>query len=288
MPCPEDFNLGATLDSHGWMRLAPFQTEGGRLLAVLPGGGRLWRVEVEQGPKGLRVQAGPGRPGKAARAELAARLGRCLALHWDLRPFHRRLERCPRLRWIARRGLGRITRAGDMFEDLAKLILTTNCTWSQTVGACRRLVQTLGPAGPEGLRGFPSPAEVLAAGPQGLAALGLGYRVRALLELAERAGELAAWERLPAPELRRHLLGLRGVGPYVADHMGLMLGHSERIPLDSWLRARASRLLFSGRPATAAGVAEYYRPFGPWAGRVAWFDLNREFFQEGRPVGATG
>lgn len=265
LPAPPGFCFEATVGSHGWLMLAPFSREEGVVRAVLPVKGVPRAVRLSPG---VRVEVeGPASP------ELERRVRSILALDQDLTAFHRRVRRRRSLAWIAERGLGRIVRAGDLYEDLVKLILTINCTWRQTVAACRALVDRLGPEGSGGVRGFPPP-EVLREAD--LRTFRLGYREPWVRQLARRAGEIRSWEGLPPAELRRRLLELPGVGPYVADHALLMLGHSARVPVDSWLRSRAEKRLFRRGRATPARIQRYYAVFGEWAGRVAWFDLNRE------------
>src|SRR5206468_1039939 len=62
-------------------------------------------------------------------------------------------------------GPSRMLRAPTVFEDLTKLILTSNCTWSATERMNEAVVE-LGEPAAGGRRAFPAPAVVAAAGEQ--------------------------------------------------------------------------------------------------------------------------
>src|SRR6185503_9316477 len=114
------------------------------------------------------------------RAFAEARLGRMLHLDAPIDAFHRLCRADPSLRWIARLGLGRLLRSQDLWEDAMKTLLTTNCTWKQTVSMVARLVEGAGPRAPSGARAFPSPDAVIAAGIRFLERdVKVGYRGRA-------------------------------------------------------------------------------------------------------------
>jgi hypothetical protein len=55
-----------------------------------------------------------------------------LRLDQDLAEFWSICKRDPALSWVPRRGAGRLLASPTLFEDLAKLLMTTNCTWAVT------------------------------------------------------------------------------------------------------------------------------------------------------------
>ena len=57
-----------------------------------------------------------------------------------------------------RAGAGRLLRGPTVFEDLAKLVLTTNCSWALTTRMVERLIALAGVAADDGARAFPGPA----------------------------------------------------------------------------------------------------------------------------------
>jgi N-glycosylase/DNA lyase len=78
------------------------------------------------------------------RAEAGRQVRRILGLDEDLGPFYAMVRGEPSFAWIETTGGGRILRAPTVFEDLVKMICTTNCSWSLTDRMVRRLVSALG------------------------------------------------------------------------------------------------------------------------------------------------
>jgi 3-methyladenine DNA glycosylase/8-oxoguanine DNA glycosylase len=138
-------------------------------------------------------------------------------------------------------------------------------------------VQALGVPWPDdpSRRSFPTPDAILAAGERFFREeVRLGYRVRAVLELAERAEELERLkeEPLPTVELRRRLLNYRGVGPYGAATVLTLLGRYDDLAIDSEMRAFAARRYFGGRKPTDAEVRALYASWGCWKSLGYWLD----------------
>jgi 3-methyladenine DNA glycosylase/8-oxoguanine DNA glycosylase len=124
---------------------------------------------------------------------------------------------------------------------------------------------------------FPEPEIVAHDTEVDLRTLGLGYRAAALRRLAEQfaAGDLprdaAEWAVLPTPELRSRLLALRGIGPYAAANLLMLLGHYDHLAIDSWLRRAVRHAWFAGASVTDREIEAAFEPFGPWRALVYWF-----------------
>src|SRR5262249_44753709 len=151
----------------------------------------------------------------------------------------------PDLTWVRAAGAGRLMRSPTVFEDLIKMIATTNCSWALTRVIVGALVVRLGEAAPCGTRLFPTPAAMAGARPAFYRdTAGAGYRGEALRELARRvvSGELdpEAWldPARPTTAIREQLLAVRGAGPYVADNMLKLLGRYDGLGIDSWCRRK--------------------------------------------------
>ncbi len=281
---PDGFSFAATVQSHGWRNLAPYAFDDATgTLAVV------WRLQNDA-PVGLELREVAGgisaRPNRALtageRTAVLARIRYAFAFDADTSGLHAMCRREPHLRWIARRGMGRLLRGEDLFEDALKTLLTTNCTWTQTIAMTRRLVDVCGPVDSKsGGRAFPSPRAVLAAGAALLdAEVRLGYRTRAAIELAELAAEdgLAAVLAEDPPAARKRIRSWFGFGPYAAASLLQVLGRNDEVVVDSWATAQARLHFFGGRKCTPAQIRRIYAPYGPEAARIAWFDLNREHF----------
>ena len=58
--------------------------------------------------------------------------------------FYRLLAEDNDFNWIPKQGAGRLLRSPTVFEDLVKMICTTNCSWALTEKMVAGLVDTLG------------------------------------------------------------------------------------------------------------------------------------------------
>jgi DNA-3-methyladenine glycosylase II len=163
---------------------------------------------------------------------------------------------------------------------VVKTILTTNTLWAATKRMNLNLINQFGPSldgGPE-KRAFPSPAEIAASSPEVLReAVRVGYRAPALYELAVRiaSGELdlesLKTSNLPTAELRKELLKIKGVGPYAAANLLLILGRGDFIPVDSWALKLVSHEWYDGEPVTPQQVEEAFEAWGEFRGWAFWF-----------------
>lgn len=284
-PVPPRFDLELVVMSHGWCQLAPTAFDETRRVLhrtlALPDAGPL-TVSVRETARGLEASWGRVKGSCDDRIEIKARLRRMLALDDDLADLYEHCARVPSLAWVPASGLGRLLRSPDVFEDLAKTLATTNCSWALTKLMCRRLVDSLGAEGPEGERAFPTPAAVVAAGEAHFVeTVRAGYRARAFVELAAAYPSLdtARWEdpAVPDDEVLREVKALRGFGPYAAEGMLGLLGRPRGLAIDSWVRAKLPGLLGRER-MTDAQIAEHFAPLGRWAGAGLWLELTRDWF----------
>ena len=213
-----------------------------------------------------------------------------LNLDLDLTAFYALAASQPQTAWIARARAGRLLRGATAFEDLVKLVLTTNCTWTLTQRMVAALVEHFGEPAPDGRRSFPTPAGLARAGERVLRErIRTGYRAPFLAELARRVadGEVdpESWgtdTRDPA-QLKREMLQLPGVGPYVAENMLRLQGRPDGLALDSWLRAKYARIYHAGRRVTDRTITRRYARQGPWAGLTLWCEMTRDWFDGDDP-----
>ena len=295
LDAPAGFPFRRTLLSHGWCMLPPFAVGPGAdslsTTIALPGGGAV-RVRLRPDGEAVVLEA-PGTADAAGRRHLAAAARRILGLDLDLSRFHAIAASTEGLEWIAETGSGRLLRAPTMFEDLVKLILTTNCSWSLTTRMARTLVETWGEPAPDGSRAFPTPAALATAGERDLRERArTGYRAPYLASLAAKvaSGEVdpEAWERdgrEPAA-LKREMTALPGVGPYVAENLLRMLGKPDGLALDSWMRSKYAEMHHGGRAVRDRTIARRYARLGRWAGLAIWLDLTRDWLDGDEPAAA--
>ena len=221
-----------------------------------------------------------------ARTELRRQLRHMLRLDDDLSAFHAACADEPRLRWAARRGAGHLLRSTSTFEDLMKLLFTTNTTWAGTKAMTQKLVDALGTAAPSGRRAFPAATACVRPATFYRDTVRAGYRAEAATALARAFanGELTDTTFLQlqsSDELRTRLLVLRGFGPYAVGQAMRLFGHFEELALDSWCRARLAELDGRSRPPTDRAVARRYARFAPYQGLALWLDLTAAWHGEG-------
>ena len=78
---------------------------------------------------------------KALEDELTAVVKRMLNSERDLGDFYSAMRARDGYDWLEAERRGRILICPSLWEDLAKVLLTTNCNWSQTVNMTRQLCQ---------------------------------------------------------------------------------------------------------------------------------------------------
>jgi N-glycosylase/DNA lyase len=286
LPRPRGARLAAIVRSHGWSDLAPFSVEGSGRKLVLHGAlphanaAVVFRV-VEAGAE-FSVTLSSTRA--IDRRALAAQLAELLSLDAELDPFYALTDDHPRLGYARRRGAGRLLRGASVWEDLVKVLLTTNCSWALTRKMVERLVAALGSVGPDGRRAFPTPAQVAARDVSFYRdEVKVGYRAPHLVSLARDVtdGALVLPTRADPrsdEDVRESLLALPGFGPYAADNLMRLLGRYRYLGLDSACRAEL-RSIYGHKSDSVAdrAAAKRYRAYGEYAGLAMWLDVTRRW-----------
>ena len=288
IPTPPNFNFKRTIISHGWYGLLPFalDAENWELSRVIDLDPKPPVTIVMAGRKAhVRVTTSRSlTKGETAKVMRDAR--HILRLDDDLQQFYLAIGSDPDFSWIGTQGAGRMLRSPTVFEDLVKMICTTNCSWALTVKMVTGLVENLGRESDDGRRSFPAPA-AMAAMPLKFFVdeVRAGYRAAYLKELADRvaSGDLNVEEwlnsPLPTPELTKAIKGVKGVGNYAAENLLKLLGRYDGLALDSWTRARFFQIRNSGRKANDKKIARYYSRFNEWRGLALWCDVTRDWLE---------
>lgn len=286
---PSGFSFRRTVLSHGWSDLLPYAgaPDGSSVSTVvaLPRGGARWLTLREEA--GRIVVESPGVADAEDRRTLLAAARRALALDVPMDEFHRAVRRDPRYRWIADTGTGRLLRSPSAWEDVVKLVLTTNCSWAFTKKMTVVLVERYGEEAPDGARSFPTAAR-LARVPekQFREVVRAGYRSPYLVALARAVAsgrtDPASWDSDPrdAAELRKEMVKLPGVGPYVAENLLKFIGKPDGLALDSAIRAKYAEMYHGGRKIKDSTIARRMAPLGRWGSHALWFDLWRAWMRD--------
>jgi 3-methyladenine DNA glycosylase/8-oxoguanine DNA glycosylase len=286
---PPEFNFKRTVISHGWCQLLPFQFDEERWELT-----RALDLKTTR-PATIRVRANkrsvvidtPVRLSQAATKQVVRDVRHMLRLDDDIAEFYSLLVDDDEFNWIPAQGAGRLLRSPTVFEDLVKMICTTNCSWALTKKMVTGLVDNLGRESSGGQRTFPTP-EAMALMPVKFYVneVRAGYRAQYLKELADRVAsgrlDVAAWlgSPLSTAELTKEMRGVKGVGPYAAENLLKLLGRYDGLALDSWTRAKFFTVRNNGRKTADKKIARYYSRFKHWRGLALWCDMTRDWIED--------
>ena len=284
IPTPSNFNFRRTVASHGWYQLPPFGLEKWELSRVIDVGQKP-PVTIFLAERKNHIRVNTSRTlAKSEEAVVRRDARHILRLDDDLGPFYLTTSNDPEFSWIGEQGAGRLLRSPTVYEDLVKMICTTNCSWALTLKMVQGIVDNLGRESNDGRRSFPN-AAAMAAMPLKFFVdeVRAGYRAPYLKELAERvaSGELNVEEwlssELPTRDLLKQIKSVKGAGDYAAENLLKLLGRYDGLALDSWTRARFFQIRNKGRKANDKKIARYYARFNEWRGLALWCDVTRDW-----------
>ena len=283
---PKTFNFHRTVRSHGWYGLLPFELDKAKwkLVRVLDREQRKpMTVEITSHKNSLRIMTSRAVSERAAR-NIIRDVRHMFRLDDDLQLFYEAMSADTAFAWISEQGAGRLLRSPTVYEDLVKMICTTNCSWALTEKMVTALVNELGTKSDDDRKSFPT-AEVMAE--QSVAfyrdKIRSGYRAPYLKELADRvaSGELnvESWLTNDAPlaDLMKEMKSVKGVGNYAAENLLKLIGRYDGLALDSWTRAQFARIRNNGRAANDKKIGRYYARFNTWRGLALWCDMTRHW-----------
>ncbi|MDQ2936554.1 MAG: Fe-S cluster assembly protein HesB [Acidobacteriota bacterium] len=283
---PREFNFKRTVISHGWCELLPFQLDQGKWLLTRTldiKDAKPVTITISATKRALLIHTSR-RLSQSATKKVVSDVRHMLRLDDHMGGFYRLLTEDRDFDWIPKQGAGRMLRSPTVFEDLVKMICTTNCSWALTEKMVTGLVENLGRESTDGRRTFPTP-EAMALMPVKFYVneVRAGYRAAYLKELADRVAsgdlDVEAWLKSPlsTAELIKEMRGVMGVGPYAAENLLKLIGRYDGLALDSWTRAKFFTVRNNGRKTTDKKIARYYSRFKEWRGLALWCDMTRDW-----------
>lgn len=285
---PPSFSFKRTVISHGWYDLLPFEFDKDkwRLIRVIELGAKTPVTTVVTGNKRSLKVSVEGSLSKKDSEKVARDIRHIFRLEDDLDHFYQTTKSDPEFGWIQAQGAGRLLRSPTVFEDLVKMICTTNCSWALTEKMVTGFVRNLGQESDDGRRSFPTP-EVMAEMPLDFFVheVRAGYRAEYLKELADRVAsgslDVESWlmSDLPTAELVKEIKGVKGVGNYAAENLLKLIGRYDGLALDSWTRAKFFQVRNNGKRTTDKRIARYYSRFNEWRGLALWCDVTRDWLE---------
>lgn len=290
LPTPPDFDLASTLSSHGWVVLSPnvYNKEINSFSRVeaLPGG-RVARLTVSSSTRSSqnKVNIAVESPSEILSSDkkyIKEQARHILRLDEEYSEFHDLCREKGGVWAGLACGKGRMLRSPSLFEDLVKVICTTNIQWGGTRRMLAELVNAFGThvSPQQGERTFPD-AHTLAALDEALfsSRVRLGYRGKFVLglakDLAEGRLDAGRWldPHMPTGEIKKQLLAIKGIGSYAAASMLMLLGRYEDIPVDTVFREFMAEKYFQGKEFDLESALSIYAKWGKWKYLAYWFEM---------------
>ncbi len=292
---PPDFNLKSTIQSHGWSDLLPFevQSEGNQLSRCFElHSGKIISAKVKLSGDKARLTINTVQSCTfIEKKELANQIKTCLRLDEDYSDFYQEVKKYKEFHWVLKYGAGRLMRSPNVWEDVVKMLCTTNCSWALTKILVQNLCEKLGNkvyGSQSSVSGNTFPrAEAIADCSEKLLRkeIRVGYRAPYLLELAKRVEkkeiDLESWRstKLPTSELFEEVRSVKGIGPYAAGNILKLLGHYDYLAIDSWCNKQFFEKHRNGRRVSDKTIEKFYQPFGKLRGLFFWLDVTERWYK---------
>ena len=75
---------------------------------------------------------------------------------------------------------------------------------------------------------------------------------------------------MPADQLRKAILSIKGVGNYAAANLLMLLGHYDYLTIDSWALKMVSHEWYDDAPIGPKEVEAAFNNWGEWKGLAFW------------------
>jgi 3-methyladenine DNA glycosylase/8-oxoguanine DNA glycosylase len=279
---PPHFSFTATVESHGWFLLSPFRWD--RKAKVLRRAEAVGEsvVDLEIAFRRGAIEVAHARARNASRdsAELRKRLTRMFQLGLDTSEFIALAAGSDAHRWVADVKFGRLLCGSTLFEDVVKIIATTNTTWNQTKRMVELLVEKCGRRSAGGFAAFPTAQDIIRFDPDELQQdCRLGYRAKSIHTLAAGiTSEAIRFDTISDPSqstdgLFSSYKTLPGIGPYGAAHLLAMDGRHDFIAVDSEFRRFVRETYHRGRRVADKTMLRRYTKWGRWKYLAYWSEL---------------
>ena len=280
---PHNFDLRRSISGHGWYALPPFQSndDTSELQTVLTLS-RSNHIVAKISESGSSVKISVLNRSTVSRYHknrIKSIVRSILRMDESFDEFYSLCRKEPHLRWVPRLKAGRLLRSPTVFEDVMKMIFTTNCSWALTKIMTVNMTTKLGTEVQKGIFSFPAPDAVAAKSERWLRQeISCGYRAPYILELCRNLSrnnvelESLRHSTLPTDELYGILRSIKGIGHYAAGNLLKLLGRYDYLGIDSWVRRRFSEVHRNGRSVSDATIEKHYDRYGKWRGLVCWME----------------
>jgi len=178
---------------------------------------------------------------------------------------------------LVKKGAGRLLRSPTLWEDAAKTLFTTNCSWALTKKMCESICsKAFAPPSPSGSYPFPQPHPISKIKSEKLKTLmPVGYRAEYLKLLAERFSidpdlEEIQNDSYSHQEAKKIVGEFKGFGAYASTHLLVLSGYYNEIPIDTVVATYLKRIHRVRKPQSF--IKRHYRKWGDYV----WWGLKLE------------
>jgi N-glycosylase/DNA lyase len=280
------FSFNSTLFSHGWIDLAPFQilTDEKKLIINVNQDEKLYRMLLSSQTDRDIIITCEREIDKKEKNLLSNMIGHIMRLDEDYTEFYNIAGELKEYRWISEKRAGRMLRCATFWEDMIKMLCTTNCTWNLTKIMVDNLVEKIG----KGV--FPEPEQIAGKSEKFLREkIKMGYRAPYLVELSRLIanGDInldiySNWAGNTG-ELYKELRQLKGLGNYAVSNLLKLLGRYDYYGSDSWSIKKFSEIHMAGENCTEKDIAKHYDHLGEWCGLFFWLDMTKDWYEKEFP-----
>jgi len=293
---PENFSFKSTVYSHGWADLLPFcinKNPFSLSYSIYTQSDNVLPVKISSpNDKQLRVEVLKDNS-ELDKEYIISTIRRIFRLDEDYAEFYEMAEATDKFAWVNKYRAGRMLRCENLWEDMVKMLCTTNCTWRLTQIMTENLVQKLGKAVEnkgDRFKSFPN-AETIALKSENFlrSEIKMGYRAPYLLGLAKSVtnNEINLFDfentQIPTPDLYKKLKSIKGFGDYAVSNLLKLLGRYDYLGADSWSRQKFAEKYTKGKKCDDKKIEKFYKKFGEWAGLFFWMDVSEEWYTNEKP-----
>jgi 3-methyladenine DNA glycosylase/8-oxoguanine DNA glycosylase len=293
---PEDFSFKSTVYSHGWADLLPFginKSPFSLSYCIYTQSNNVFPIKISSpDDRQLKIEVLTD-SSKSEKNFIFLTIRRMFRLDEDYSEFYAMAEISEKFTWVNKYRAGRMLRCGSLWEDMVKMLCTTNCTWRLTQIMTENLVQKLGKAVEiigNKVNSFPDPVTIASKSEDYLRnEIKMGYRAPYLLDFAKRIINnkisLLDFEKseISTQDLYKQLKNIKGFGDYAVSNLLKLLGRYDYLGADSWSRQKFIDKYNNGKKCDDKRIEKFYNNFGTWAGLFFWMDVSEDWYRYEKP-----
>lgn len=284
IPLHEPFNFKAAITDYGWWMLAPNYWNNEDHLFYRPvqlsnGKNILLCISKHDNQLIIETETNISLENNDIK-EIKDQVSWMFRLQDTFEPLYALCHDYEELLHIPTKRKGRLLRSPTLFEDVVKVILTTNTRWKQTMNMVSNLVNGLGESVETNhqheFKTFPTPERVLEAGEAYLKEhVRVGYRSTYIIDASTKAldpdFDLESYKLLKSDIT--NLSDIKGIGPYAFNTLAMILGKYDLLPVDSEYKAHVIKKYFNGEKPSKQKLESVYDKWGNYKFLAYWYDI---------------